>query len=373
MTHRNKVAPMNTLNIRYFPMDIAEINSALIPEHSEEADIDIPHFMPYSYRALSNIMRNPVTRVEVKQLMLKAKKVMRGVLALLKLNHCIKMYGTSSGLIGLLGRYKPFVGNGGVLEMSTPHIEEQPIDPESIYKGLLFLPESKFKQIWNLLMLVLLMYVFIGTPWIIAFEDVKVGSPLFFFEASIDFLFFCDIFITLNSAYLQGLQLITSRYKIFKNYATGLLAIDILAIFPFFLFETGGSNSSNGLIRIVRIVKISRIFRASKLLNVIKHLSNSESMERFIKLIRTHDGITRLLTATYIIMIMAHFTACMWYFTAKLDGLGPDTWVVRGGFQDSGNGRLYLAALYWAFTILTTVGFGDIHPFTLGETVLCIF
>ena len=57
-------------------------------------------------------------------------------------------------------------------------------------------------------------------------------------------------------------------------------------------------------------------------------------MEKFIKFVKSNDGVTRLFTAMYIIVIMAHFTACMWYFIAKIDGFGPDTWVVRHGFQD---------------------------------------
>lgn len=54
-------------------------------------------------------------------------------------------------------------------------------------------------------------------------------------------------------------------------------------------------------------------------------------MERFLKLIKTYNGITRLFGAVFTILILGHFTACMWYFIAKLDSIGPDTWVVRQG------------------------------------------
>ena len=36
----------------------------------------------------------------------------------------------------------------------------------------------------------------------------------------------------------------------------------------------------------------------------------------------------------YITLLMAHFTACMWYFVARLEGFGPDSWVVRNDMQD---------------------------------------
>ena len=87
-------------------------------------------------------------------------------------------------------------------------------------------------------------------------------------------------------------------------------------------------------------------------------------MNKLIKLIKTYDGITRLVTAVYIVLIMAHVTACMWYFMAKIEGFSYDTWVVRHGFSDASEGKLYLACLYFSFAILTTVGFGDIHAYT---------
>lgn len=45
---------------------------------------------------------------------------------------------------------------------------------------------------------------------------------------------------------------------------------------------------------------------------------------------------------------------------------------MRNGLVNESNERLYLAGIYWAFTVLTTVGFGDIHARTEGEMVICI-
>ena len=113
-----------------------------------------------------------------------------------------------------------------------------------------------------------------------------------------------------------------------------MLLIDILAVFPFYLITTGSSSRSNTFVRFIRITKLSRIFRGKKILGVIKNFSTSPKMVKFIRLVKTYDGIARLGTLLYIIVIMAHFTACMWYFVAKLEGIGPDSWVVRNNLQD---------------------------------------
>ena len=75
-------------------------------------------------------------------------------------------------------------------------------------------------------------------PYIMAFKDVEIGSDLFWFELCIDFLFFFDILITLNTAILNDSGYVeTSRTRIFQNYLCGMLLIDILAILPFYLIS----------------------------------------------------------------------------------------------------------------------------------------
>lgn len=34
-----------------------------------------------------------------------------------------------------------------------------------------------------------------------------------------------------------------------------------------------------------------------------------------------------------------HIVACIWFFIAKLEGFGPDSWVVNGGYLDDDEGR----------------------------------
>lgn len=91
-----------------------------------------------------------------------------------------------------------------------------------------------------------------------------------------------------------------------------MLIIDIVAVIPFYLFTDSGEGArSNAFIRFLRMARLSRVFRASKILKVVKHIISSERMEKITALLRTYDGITRLLSGLMFVMILAHFTACM--------------------------------------------------------------
>lgn len=185
-----------------------------------------------------------------------------------------------------------------------------------------------------MIILLLLLYVFTGMPWVLAFEEYSIGDPLFIWETLVDCLFAVDIIITLNTGLLlPNEEYINSHKEIFLHYLKGMLLIDILAVFPFYLIsDFSGGHRSNAFIRFLRFSKLSRIFRASKILKVVKSVSSSERMERILKLIKTYEGITRLISIIFLVFVLIHFTACIWYFTAKLEGLSYETWVVRHGF-----------------------------------------
>jgi hyperpolarization activated cyclic nucleotide-gated potassium channel 1 len=55
-----------------------------------------------------------------------------------------------------------------------------------------------------------------------------------------------------------------------------------------------------------------------------------------------------------------------------LEGLGLKSWTFRKEYLDYHHPKLYLAALYWSFQTMSTVGFGDIAPMTTGEILLAM-
>jgi hypothetical protein len=65
--------------------------------------------------------------------------------------------------------------------------------------------------------------------------------------------------------------------------------------------------------------------------------------------------------------------ACGWILVAKQETEQfYDTWLYRNDLLDKSNLEIYMFAIYWEFSTLTTVGYGDIAAKTKAEIDLSI-
>lgn len=326
-------------------------------------------FESLTVRRRKFILSQPVRNRAAQRRFYVARCRLKGVLLWKKVLGEIQVFGTTSSLLDIYQAYKQN------LESVMQSKERQPREhsEEAVELRWLIHPDARCKQLWNSVILLLLLYSFTVVPFIIAFSSMDPGSLWYYLDISTSALFFLDILLMFNTAIQDEEKLITNRGVIAWKYATGMLVIDILSVFPFFAFETGtGSGNSNVFLRFLRLSRFTRLFRTSKLVAVIRHFSHSQRMEQCINFLQTYSGITRLIAALFVVCIIIHFVACMWYFMARMNDFSPDTWVVRNDLQDASQGVLYLTSVYFAVTTLTTVGYGDVTPHTDSELVLCM-
>jgi len=82
--------------------------------------------------------------------------------------------------------------------------------------------------------------------------------------------------------------------------------------------------------------------------------------------------VGKLITVLIFVSFIIHMVGCVWHWIAELEGFLPGCWVVRYGFMDKDIEEKYQISIYWAFTTLTTVGYGDISAYTYNEKLLAI-
>ena len=299
---------------------------------------------------------------------------LQGPLVLFRLCRELRLYGTSSALKDQENQYKRNV------ERFLQRLRTSKKEHEGVRLCFILLPSSPLIKVWNLLLFLLMLYTAVVMPYRIAFSSTEVYSAWYFVELTVDILFAQDLAINFISAYENDdgdLEVKWSR--IAWHYLCGWFVFDFIACFPFSVVDNSGSSdnqqysqSYNSLVRLVRLPRLYRLVRITRLLKILKHARNNDIVERLQDFLQINTSLMRILSFAVTVMMLVHIVGCLWYFIAKLEGLGPDSWVVRAGLGDQPEASQYIASVYWAFTTLATVGYGDIAAGTDMERIFSI-
>lgn len=99
------------------------------------------------------------------------------------------------------------------------------------------MPDSKFKQYWNLFITVLLIFTAVYVPFKTAFVD-DTSTGILIMETFVDCAFIIDLFTQFFSAYENKNVGVETRWsRIVCNYLKGWFIIDIMSSIPIQLLE----------------------------------------------------------------------------------------------------------------------------------------
>jgi len=217
-------------------------------------------------------------------------------------------------------------------------------------------------------MSLLLIYIAFHVPYRVClyWDDDSVTSSMEIVENISDCFFWFDIFLNFNTAVIDGEtgKLTTSRRGIALRYAKGFLIIDVLASFPFAAVGGSSAKTLNKTGRLMRLSKGVRLLRLLKLMRVVKLQQMLHMLESEFSI---HHGLSRMAKIIFMVMLVTHVVGCMWYLVGKTGG--SDTvnggWQWRENYSNHTRSEQYVTSLYWAFSTLTTVGYGDISARTM--------
>ena len=240
----------------------------------------------------------------------------------------------------------------------------------------IFRPDSTAHMCWDLLGFVIIFYQAVVVPYRISFDTLATGN-WYILEFSMDVYFWSDILMNLNSGiYIKGM-LIMQRHKVIFNYLTGWFILDVLASFPYSLvlenILVGKSNSGMSSLsktpQLLRLLKIIRFLRILRLLRVFKLKRLLYKVEEYI----VTDTLTLIMDSLKILMViflMTHLMACTFYFVGDYESSDqPLTWINSNDIQDLEVFDKYITSVYFSFSTITTVGYGDITPVTNVEKI----
>ncbi|XP_050450073.1 potassium voltage-gated channel subfamily H member 2 isoform X6 [Cataglyphis hispanica] len=275
-----------------------------------------------------------------------------------------------------------------VLSLGADVLPEYKLQSPRIHKWTI-LHYSPFKAVWDWIILLLVMYTAIFTPYVAAFvlSDTEYNSrknkkysddPIVIIDLIVDVTFIVDILINFRTTFVNSNDEVVSHPgKIAVHYLKGWFIIDLVAAIPFDLLLVGSDTDELGLDKdetttLIGLLKTARLLRLVRVARKIDRYSEYGA------------AVLLLLMATF--ALIAHWMACIWYAIGNaerptlkskvgwLDILANDTHQFY--FHNNTGGpsikSRYITALYFTFSSLTSVGFGNVAPNTDAEKIFTI-
>ena len=222
-------------------------------------------------------------------------------------------------------------------------------------------PGTKLASFWNIFISFVLLYAAFVTPYLLSFESITPADGLFRVDMLIDVLFLIDLGVNFNLGYYNSEgHVITNRVLIATRYLKGWFILDCVASIPFSIIEFCSVGTSWNLL-ISKVRSLPKLLRLSRVLKLFKNLTQLEQIDW---LMGVNQQVWRLAKVVLGAFLSLHIVACLWHFSARAYNYSPDTWVYRYGYLDTPPAEKYETSLYWGFTTLTTIGYGDISPLT---------
>lgn len=146
--------------------------------------------------------------------------------------------------------------------------------------------------------------------------------------------------------------------------------VDLLSSFPYsqvliWILHDESENQNSSLITLASVFKFMRFFKLLRIFKIKRIKARYEELWYNDKF----SLVSLFLKIFLVILYFAHTIACLFWLVGSQDAGAEDSWIVFVGIEDEDMVTQYVNCLYWAFTTLVTIGYGDISAHNTQERI----
>ena len=242
-------------------------------------------------------------------------------------------------------------------------------------------PEHKYKIIWDLFIVIIIMCYFFIIPMQLSFDMFYHDELVDFFkneEVSYklanflillpEIMLIVDTSLKFITGFYQDGVVITEKWLIIEHYLRKGLIFDLLSYMPI-IYEDWVKRNFPSLKIALKFVQLLMFFKVKRVNTAI---TNYEEM---VASKGKNDFFFIFCKMFFVIIFITHLNACIWHAIAYFYPLDSCcTWLDYSGLKDSHWIVRYIYSFYWAISMMATIGFGErVSPRNSLECIIGVF
>lgn len=235
--------------------------------------------------------------------------------------------------------------------------------PQQANKHLIFMPDSSFRQIWQLVVFAAFVFYLWVIPAQLAFchshfepfqTEWSSLIPLLVISYSLDLFFVADFYLRarrFGTADDDGVDREPDDvWCRFLSQSRWLLLIQVIPLVPIDALILVWVDP-----RLASFMRLTRLLHGWQLLSWLAHLDHMLDQQRRVQLSSQDRRMGKLVL---LILLNLHWMACLWYLLGVSDAPSRTWFATKPAMASARGADRYVWSLYWAAITAATVGYG---------------